>query len=393
MTGQVNTQAVLDRRDAFIHHLDDSGLVQWLEGIGAELVRGVGRLAGPRVVEVTGERGETHTLRANEAVVITTVSRPASPPVDGLADISTWDSRQVTTTDHIPDRLIVLGGGVAGCEMAQAHRRLGATEVTIVEMAERILSPYEPWTGELLAEQFREEGIAVRTGIEAERVSRDGDNGPVTLDLGDGEAVTADEMLVATGRAPNTDDIGLTAVGLEPGTTVEVDDRLRVRDASGDWLYAAGDVNGRAQLTHQGKYQGRLIGDNIVGADRVASADHTAIPQVVFTDPEVAAVGTTEQQAVDAGIDVKTVSYDLRGIAGAGLAGGGKGKAQLVIDQQRRVITGATFVGPHVGEILHAATIAVVGEVPLESLWDAVPAFPTISEVWLRLLEADRGIL
>lgn len=200
-------------------------------------------------------------------------------------------------------------------------------------------------------------------------------------------------MLVAVGRRARTDDIGLETVGLKPGGDLEVDDQLRVRSVDGGWLYAAGDVNGRALLTHQGKYQARLVGDIIAGKDLQAWADHHAVPRVTFTDPQVAAVGSTEQQARDQGVDVRTVRYDLAHTAGGALQGKGvKGTAQLVIDQRRRIVVGATFVGPGVGELLHAATIAIVGQVPLDTLWHAVPAFPTVSEVWLRLLEADRGL-
>ena len=204
--------------------------------------------------------------------------------------------------------------------------------------------------------------------------------------------MVGDELLVAAGRRPRTDDIGLETVGLSPGGYLKVDDRLRVLGVEGEWLYAAGDVNGRALLTHQGKYQARLAGDIIAGRDQQAWADHRAVPRVTFTDPQVAAVGSTEAQARDAGLHVKTVRYDIGATAGGALAGKGvHGTAQLVIDQDRRVIVGASFVGPGVGEMLHAATIAIVGEVPLDRLWHAVPAYPTISEVWLRLLEADRG--
>ncbi len=223
--------------------------------------------------------------------------------------------------------------------------------------------------------------------------ARHGADGPVTIRLDDGVSLVGDELLVASGRAFNTDDIGLEHVGLEPGGPLEVDDQFRVRSVGGAWLYAAGDVNGRALHTHHGKYQARLVGDIIAGRQRSAWADHTTVPQVMFTDPEVAAVGLTEQQAGEAGLDVKTVSYDIGSVAGGALLGGDVGgRAQLVIDQARRVVVGATFVGPNVGDMLHAATIAIVGKVPIETLWHAVPAFPTVSEMWLRLLEADRGL-
>ncbi len=277
--------------------------------------------------------------------------------------------------------------------MAQAYRRLGSQEVTIVEMADRILGPYEPWVSEVLTEALTDDGITIRTGAAASAAGRDGSDGPVTLTLDDGTTIEGDELLVAAGRTFNTDAIGLEHIGLEPGGPLPVDDQLRVQGVDGGWLYAAGDVNGRALLTHQGKYQARIVGDVIAGRDRAAWADHRAVPQVVFTDPEIAAVGHTEAQARDAGLDVKVVTLPIASTAGAALVGDDvRGKAQLVIDQDRRLIVGATFVGPHVGELLHAATIAIVGEVPIDTLWHAVPAFPTVSEIWLRLLEADRGL-
>jgi pyruvate/2-oxoglutarate dehydrogenase complex dihydrolipoamide dehydrogenase (E3) component len=393
VTGDIDVEAVLARRDGFISHLDDSAQADWVDSVGAELIRGTGRLAGERQVEVTAAGGTARTLTAARAVVVATGTRAAVPPVEGLRDTATWNNRDVTTAKQIPPRLLVLGGGVVGVEMAQAYRRLGAQEVTIVEMADRILGHYEPWVSELLTEALTDEGVVVRTGAAAQRVRRDGTDVLVTLTLDDGSELTGDEVLVATGRTFNTDDIGLDRVGVEPGGPLDVDDRLRVTEVDGGWLYAVGDVNGRALLTHQGKYQARLVGDIIAGKDRQAWADHRAVPQVVFTDPEIAAVGRTEAQARDAGIDVKVLTVPITSVAGAALIGEGvRGKAQLVIDADRRVVVGATFVGPHVGEILHSATIAIVGEVPMDTLWHAVPAFPTVSEVWLRLLEADRGM-
>ncbi len=391
VTGELDADAVLDRRDDFISHLDDDSQVQWLARIGADLVRGEGRLDGEREVTVTTGDGSVQRLSARRAVVLATGSRASMPPVDGLDSVRAWDNRDVTTAKEVPERLLVLGGGVVGCEMAQAYRRLGAREVTVVQRSARLVGGYEPWAGELLAQAFAAEGITVLTGRSAKGASRAGDDGPVVLTLDDGTELVGDELLVAAGRTANSDDLGLETVGLQPGGTVEVDDQLRVTGVGGDWLYAAGDVNGRALLTHQGKYQARLVGDIVAGHERSAWADHAAVPQVMFTDPELAAVGLTEQQAKDAGIDVRTVSYDLGSVAGGSLLGV-SGRAQLVIDQGERVVVGATFAGPGVGELLHAATIAIVGKVPLDTLWHAVPAYPTVSEVWLRLLEADRGL-
>ena len=393
VSGELDVEAVLARRDAFISHLDDGPQASWVASIDAELVRGQGRLAGERQVQVTAADGSVRTLGASRAVVVATGTRAAVPPVDGLDQVGAWDNREVTTAKQIPQRLLVLGGGVVGVEMAQAYRRLGAAEVTVVQSGERLVPRNEPWVGDLLGEVFAEEGIRVLTGRRATAAERSGADGPVTLTLDDGTTLTGDELLVATGRTYNTDDIGLDTVGLTARGPLEVDDQLRVTAVPGGWLYAAGDVNGRALLTHQGKYQARLVGDIVAGKDRSAWADHTAVPQVVFTDPEIAAVGLTEQQARDRGLDVKVVSYGTGSVAGGALvAADPRGKAQLVIDQQRRVVVGATFVGPQVGEMLHAATIAIVGAVPIDTLWHAVPSFPTVSEVWLRLLEADRGL-
>lgn len=197
---------------------------------------------------------------------------------------------------------------------------------------------------------------------------------------------------MAAGRRPNTADLGLASVGLDAGGPIAVDEQLRASDVDGSWLFAVGDVNGRSLLTHMGKYQARLVAAHILGDAVEAWADHRATPRVVFTDPQVAAVGHTERSARNAGLDVRTTRYPTGGVAGAALLGKGVGgTSQLVIDQSREVVVGATFTGPGVGEMLHAATIAVAGAVPLSTLWHAVPAFPTVSEVWLRLLEQDRS--
>ncbi len=392
VTGEIDVTAVFDRRDAWTHGLDDAGQAEWMTGIGAELVRGRGRLAGERRVEVDDDDGGTRTLVASRAVVVATGGRANIPPIDGLDTARVWTNKEVTQASRVPERFLVLGGGPVGCEMAQAYARLGA-EVTIIEMADRLLLPYEPEVGRTLQAAFEAEGITVLTGTTAASVVRsDGDEGPVTVTTEDGDELVGDELLVSIGRTPNTEDVGLDTVGLEPGGPLEVDDRLAVLGVDGGWLYAAGDVNGRAMLTHQGKYQARIVGDVIAGEDLTAWADHGAVPQVVFTDPQVASVGQVEEQAREAGIHVTTVTSDPNGVAGGALHGHEHGFAKLVIDQDRRVIVGASFVGPGVGELLHAATIAVVGEVPIGTLWHATPSFPTVSEVWLRLLEADRGI-
>lgn len=392
VTGPLDVPAVLDRRDSFASHWDDQGQVEWLEGAGVTLVRGHGRLGGPRRVAV----GDT-VLAARQAVVIATGSDAAIPPVPGLAESRPWTSRDATSAKAAPDRLIVLGGGVVGCEMAQTWAALGS-QVVMVEVSDHLLSGHEPFAGEMVASAMTEAGITVHTGRRAASVSRSA-GGPVELSLDDGTVLTGDELLVATGRRPRTDDLGLETVGLEPGSWLEVDDSLRVEAVPDGWLYAAGDVNHRALLTHQGKYQGRVCGDVIAARAKgevraqawsryAASADHAAVPAVVFTEPEVAAVGLTSAKARDAGIDVRVVDIPIR-VAGSSLfADDYQGRAALVVDEGRRVLVGATFVGAGVAELLHSATVAVVGEVPVDRLWHAVPSYPTISEVWLRLLEA-----
>jgi dihydrolipoamide dehydrogenase len=395
VTGALDVAAVFERRDGFTSHWDDAGQVQWLEGAHIDLVRGHGRLAGPRRVEVASADGAV-ALGARHAVVVATGSAAALPPVPGLAEAKPWSPREATSARHVPRRLVVLGGGVVGCEMAQAFTSLGS-HVTVIEMAAGLLPTNEPVAGRLVEQAMTESGAEVRTGRSAQRVERDR-SGTVTVQLDAGE-VQGDELLVAAGRRPRTDDIGLGTIGLSPGSWLDVDDTLAVRGVEGGWLYAAGDVNHRALLTHQGKYQARVCGDAIAARAKgrldpspwgrhSAMADHRAVPQVIFTDPEVGAAGLTEAQARQAGLNVRVVDYPLGKVPGAELyADDYRGHARLVVDEDRRVVVGATFVGPAAGELVHSATVAIVGEVPLERLWHAVPAFPTISEVWLRLLE------
>ncbi|MBW3604410.1 MAG: NAD(P)/FAD-dependent oxidoreductase [Actinobacteria bacterium] len=390
VTGTVDADAAFKTRDAFASHWDDKHQVAWVENMGADLIRGVGRIAGDRRVAVETPEGSQRTLEARRAVVLATGSLAAMPPIDGLADAAAWDNRDITTTSTAPRRLVILGGGAVGVEMAQAFRRLGSDEVTIIEMADRLLPAEEPFVGAQLQEALEAEGIVVHVGAQATAVHRD-DDGTVTMTVDTGHEVVGDELLVATGRRPVTSELGLETVDLDPDARLEVDDALRVVGVDGGWLYAVGDVNGRALLTHQGKYQARIVGDVIGGRDIEAWADHRAVPRVVFTDPQIAAVGRTEQDARDAGIAVTVLSHDLAATAAGALHGKDTaGTAQLVIDTPRRTIVGATFTGPNAAELLHAATVAIVGGVTIDQLWHAVPAFPTLSEVWLRLLESER---
>ena len=386
VTGEVDVKATFASRDRITGDWDDSGALPWLTDRGIEIVRGRGRLAGTRRVDVTAADGTVRPLAARRAVVLATGTGATIPPVPGLAAARPWDNRSITGAHDVPERLLVIGGGAIGAEMAQAFARLGST-VTVVEVAPRLVAREEPFAGDELRAAFEAEGIAVHLGVGIEQVTRDG-AGPVTITLDGGVGLVGDEVLVAAGRHPATGDLGLEHVGLEPGRPVAVDDQLRATGVPGEWLYAVGDCNGRALLTHMGKYQARIAADVIRGKDAAAVADHGIVPRITFTDPQVAAVGLTEAEAHAAGLAVRTVSYATGGVAGAAVLGDEfPGTSQLVIDDERRVVVGATFVGPGVQELLHSATVAIAGEVTLDRLWHAVPSFPTVSEVWLRLLE------
>jgi dihydrolipoamide dehydrogenase len=389
VTGAIDAQAAFAQRDYMTSSWDDSGQLPWLQERHIDLYRGVGRLTGVREVEVTGADADVAPLRARRAVVLATGTSAAIPPIPGLAEARPWDNRSVTAAKELPRRLIVLGGGAIGAEMAQCYRRLGTEEVTVVEGADRLLPREEPFAGEQVRAAFEAEGIRVFTGVAMTGVRREGGDGPVTATLADGTQLGAEEILVAVGRRPSTRQLGVDSVGLQPGRYVEVDECLRAVGVEEGWLYAVGDVNGRALLTHMGKYQARIAGDVILGkaARDLASAD--AVPRITFTDPQVCAVGLTTEQAQERYTDVRVVDYPTGSVAGAYVLGNGiEGTSRLVIDQTRQVIVGATFTGPGVQELLHSATIAVAAELPLDRLWHAVPSFPTVSEVWLRLLEA-----
>lgn len=387
ITGVLDSSAVLARRTTFTSEWRDDGQAAWVDSAGIDLIRGHGHLAGPGKVRV-GDR-----VYSARAVALATGSVPVLPGIPGLIDAAPWTTREATAAGHVPARIIVIGGGVAGTELSFVFSSLGS-RVTLLSRG-ALLDREEPFVGEHVAAALSGEGVDVRTGAVPARVDR-GPDGLVTVALADGTELVAEELLVATGRRPAVDDLGLDTIGL--GTELTVDDTMLV--AGADWLYAVGDINGRVLLTHQGKYQARAAGEAIAArlngtavsdapwGRHVATADHCAVPRVVFSDPEVAGVGLTEAQARAAGIDVRAVEYDLGRVAGAVLHSDGyTGRAKLVIDEDRRVVVGATFVGQDVAELVHAATIAVVGEVAIDRLWHAVPAYPTISEVWLRLLE------
>jgi pyruvate/2-oxoglutarate dehydrogenase complex dihydrolipoamide dehydrogenase (E3) component len=390
--GPIDVAKVLERRDQFAGE-DDSSQADWLSGAGITLLRGRGRLTGERAVEVTHDDGTT-TAVAARYVVVATGSVPTYPPVDGIHDVGAWTNRDATQVKDVPSSLVILGGGVVGAEMATAYQRLGA-QVTLVQHGERLLPNTEPEAGARVQRALEADGVDVRLGTSMSAVRRE--DGQVVASLDDGSEVRGAELLVAAGRRSTTDDIGLETVGLEPGKPLPADDSTTVL---GDWLYAVGDASTGAKLTHMGKYQARICGDVVVArahgkelggrySHHATTAEHTAVPQVIFTDPQVAYVGHTESSARDAGLPVRAVSYEIGNVAGGALqADGYDGFATLVVDTEREVIVGATFVGQDVADMVHGATIAIVGEVTLSRLWHAVPSFPTMSEVWLRLLEA-----
>ncbi|OII27510.1 NAD(P)/FAD-dependent oxidoreductase [Frigoribacterium sp. MCBA15_019] len=390
VTGDVDVAAVLRRRDSFTSNWDDSGQADWVEGAGIDLIRGHATITGVKEVTVNGE-----VHQAKYAVAAVTGSSALLPDIPGLAEAKPWTSREATSVKSMPQSVVIVGGGVVAAEMATAYQQLGSTVTLIARSG--LLGGQEPFAGELVADSLRGLGVDVRLGVSPSNVLRtEHDTVEVTLD--DDSTVIADEIIVATGRVPRTSDLGLENVGLTPGEWLDVDDTMLVKGT--DWLYGVGDVNHRALLTHQGKYQARAAGEVIAArafgkpvqaepwGAHVATADDAAVPQVTFTDPEVASVGLTADAAGKRGIDVRVVDYDLAAVAGSAIHSDEyKGQARLVVDESRKVIVGATFVGPDVSDLLHAATIAVVGEVPIDRLWHAVPSYPTVSEVWLRLLD------
>ncbi len=398
VTGEQDVAATLARRTSFTSNWDDSSQAEWVLGAGITLVRGTGRLDGEKTVVVTHADGTTSRLTATHAVVVSTGSEAAVPPLEGIDDVGVWTAREATSATEAPGRLVVLGGGVVGVEMATAWSALGS-QVTLLQRGDRLLTNQEPEAGAAVAESLRGRGVDVRLGTEVTAVRREGAEVVVTTSAGE---VRGDEFLVAAGRRARTSDIGLDTVGLTPGEYLDVDDTLRVRGV--DWLYGIGDANGRQLLTHMGKYQARQGGAAIVAratgeqvsmaawSPFVATADDAATPQVTFSIPQVASVGLTAAQAGERGLAHTVVRYELGNVAGSALfADGYSGTAVAVVDTERQVLLGVTFVGSGVSEMLQAATIAVVGEVPIARLWHAVPAYPTMSEVWLRLLETYRG--
>jgi len=378
VTRPLDVQAVLDRRDEVIHDLDDAAQLPWIEERGIELVRGVAEITGERRVRVGGRE-----LEAEKAVILASGSRALVPPIEGLRESEPWTNVEITTAKHVPERLLILGGGVVGVEMAQAWATLGS-QVTLIEALPRLIAREEPFASEEVQAALEARGVTVKLGAKATRVARE--DATTTVELEDGSSFAGDELLVAIGRRPSTEPV--EGLGFEAGKPIPVDDRYRVEGH--EWLFAIGDVNGHALLTHMGKYQARLVADLILGDDHFAPnpADGPASPRVIFTDPQVAAVGLTLEAARESIPGAECFDARTSGNAGGSFYGrNAPGTARIVVDPATRRIVGATITGAEVAEFLHAATIAIVGEIPLERLRHAVPAFPTRSELWLHLLE------
>ena len=379
--GELEPQAVLDRRDEVAHEWDDSAQLPWLEERGIDLFRGEARFGGERRLVVGADE-----LVAERAIVVATGSGAAMPPIEGLDSVRAWNNRDATSADQAPESMIVLGGGPVGSELSQAWASLGA-EVTLVEGGPHLLSREEAFAGEEVAESLRENfGVEVRTGTKVESV-RSGAPGVIAT-LSGGAEVEAAEILIAVGRAPNTADLALEAAGAEPNEHgyLEVDDRMRV--GGSEWLWAIGDANGRALFTHMGKYHAWVAAENLLGRPVEAIADGLGAPRVTFTDPQVAAAGKTLDQAREAGIEARAVDAPTDGTPGASFQGRETGgTSRIVVDTARQTIVGATFTGFETADFLHAATIAIVSEVPLPQLRHAVAPYPSRSEIWLKLLE------
>ncbi len=408
---RVDIDAALARRETFTNGLDDSSQVEWAEGAGIHVVRGHARLSGEREVTV-----DDRIVRARRAVVLATGSSARIAPIDGLDAALPWTSRDATNVHEVPSRLAIIGGGVVACEAATWFASFG-TEVTLLVRDDRLLLGVSEVASAAVLQGLRSAGVTVLLRTSPTSVTRAAPQdtgygrihgGPVRIESTRDEdgvhVVEVEEVLAATGRAAVTADLGLDAVGLgdlSPSNGfVPVDDAMRVLGVEGDWLFAVGDVNGRALLTHQGKYQARVCGDviaatargeSLTGARHAATADHTAVPQVIFTRPEVAAVGRSESALREAGHDPRRIELPMAVAGTAVQRDDDAGTAELVIDRRTGVVLAATFVGPSAGTQLHPATIAVSAGLTIEQLWQAVPAYPTPSEIWLRLCEEARA--
>ncbi|MCZ0859571.1 NAD(P)/FAD-dependent oxidoreductase [Actinomyces israelii] len=386
---RISVPGLLERRDTWVSRYDDAGQVFWAASAGIDVIRGWARLDGERRVVVSTPEG-LRLLEARHAVVLATGSHPVIPPE--LQGVHAWGSHDVTAVQEVPSRLVIVGGGVVACEAATWMSALGST-VTMLVRGPRLLSRAELFASKIVTEALTERGIRVVAGARVsscERIQATDrglgrlHGGAVRVACGQ-EVFDADEVLVSTGRRPALSGVGLDTVGLSPDDVVA--------GMLPEWLYAVGDASGQATLTHMGKYRARIVGERI-GARAAGWAPEPVptdvpIPQVVFTDPQVASSGLTQAQARDAGMNIVTARVAYTSAAGAALLrDDAQGEAGLVVDRASRTVVGATFVGPEAGELVHAATIAITAKVPIPLLRHAVPAYPTASEIWLRLIES-----
>jgi pyruvate/2-oxoglutarate dehydrogenase complex dihydrolipoamide dehydrogenase (E3) component len=376
LKGKLDTAQALGWRNYMVSDWDDAEQVSWLDSKKIELVRGSGRIETPGRVAVDGRVLET------ERIVVATGSDPAIPPVKGLDSVDYWTNRDATGVKDFPDRLLVLGGGPVGVEIAQAFARFGVS-VALVEGTERLLPREGEGASEAVKQALGEDGVELYLGQHANEVSA-GDQ-QIRLTLEGGQELRGDKLLVATGRKPRIGGLGLDRVGVEPGQQgIEVDERLR----AGENVWAIGDVTGVAQFTHIGKYQARVAAADMLG--KQARADYRAIPRVTFTDPQVAGVGQTEQQARESGIRIETGNARLSGVARTSTYLRNwdtlPGLLTLIADADRKVLVGAYAVGPEAGEWLQQATLAIRAEVPIDVLRDTIQPFPTFSEAFVDAL-------
>ncbi|MCT1545563.1 MULTISPECIES: dihydrolipoyl dehydrogenase family protein [Kocuria] len=384
----VRVDELLARRDAWVSHYDDAGQVRWAQKAGLGVVRGRGELVAPRTVRVSGPDGE-RLLTARRAVVLATGSSAVAPPA--LEGLHAWSSQDATGVVEVPESIAIVGGGVVAVEAATWLAALGSS-VTLLVRGGALLAKNEPFVGELVLASLRDAGVDVRLGTTVEKATRENaeDTGlgrvhggvvhlTISRDGSRGELAVS-EVLVATGRTPRLTGLGLETVGATPedvraGTLPE-------------WLHTVGDASGAALLTHMGKYEARVLGAKLAGTPESAPPAVVPVPQAVFTDPPVGAVGMTEAEAREAGHGVVVAEAPITGAAGAALMrDDAAGRAKLVVDEDSGCLLGATFVGPEATELVHGASIAIVGQVPVKLLRHAVPSYPTVSEIWLRLLE------
>jgi len=373
---QIEWVEVAKYRDYMIRNLDDSTQVEGYRKDGVDVFKGESRIAGPGKVEVDGEVLDT------ERIVVATGSDARVPPIEGLDEVGYWTNREATTLSEIPESIVILGGGPVGIELGQFLRRFG-TRVVLVQGGERLLEREHPAVSEMIAQTLREDDIDVHLSGDVSRVTRE--NGDRVLHLKNGDLVKGQELLVATGRAPRVHNIGLENVGIDPDASgIEIDERCR----AGDGVWAIGDVTGVLPFTHVGMYQARITAADIAGEN--PRADYAAIPRVVFSDPEIAAVGVTEEQARERGIEIATSRVKLADAIARPWTyeKDPRGELGLIADRKQGTLIGAWAVAPMAGEWIHYAALAIKTQTPISVLRDTVAQFPTFTEAYLKGVES-----